>query len=184
MSLPSTRTRRSAIAVVPLRSACSWKSAASEYGSSPDEQPALHTLITGSGSAHERGNHALAQHGVRLPVPEQLRDVDRQRVEQLVVLGVIVVEHACVLGVRVHAPRAHAHRDAAAQALVLVARAAEAAIGGDLHGQRREGGVGEIGGAITGPVAPRRGSCARSRSPGRARAPAPSSAPPRRAPAA
>ena len=40
---------------MPSRSAWWWNNAANEYGSSPEEQPALHTLSTGSGSAHSAG---------------------------------------------------------------------------------------------------------------------------------
>ena len=50
----------------------------------------------------------------------------------------IAVEHARVVGVRVHAARAHAHRDAPAQAFLLVARAAEAALARDLARERDE----------------------------------------------
>ena len=76
----------------------------------------------------QRRNDVRRHRRVRLPVPEELGDVDRQRVEQPVVLGAVGVEHARVVRVRVHAARAHAHRDAPAQALLLVARAAEAAL--------------------------------------------------------
>ena len=142
MSLPSTRTRLPSWPRAPTRSACRWKSAASEYGSSPDEQPALHTLIAGDVALPQRRHDLLGDRAVRLPVPEELRDVDRQRVEQLVVLGAVAVEDARVVGVGVHPAGAHAHGDAPAQALVLVARAAEAAVAGDLRGQLREARVG------------------------------------------
>ena len=55
MSLPSTRTRVASWPRAPTRSACWWKSAASEYGSSPEEQPALHTLIVGLARSHSAG---------------------------------------------------------------------------------------------------------------------------------
>ena len=82
------------------------------------------TLIGGSGRPQSAGI-TVRNHRVCLPVAEQLRDVDRERVEQPVVLAGVGVEHARVVRVGVHAARAHAHRDAPAQAFLLVARAAE-----------------------------------------------------------
>jgi hypothetical protein len=64
----------------------------------------------------------------RFDVAEELGDVDRERVEQLLVFPRVVIEQAGVVGVTVHAAGAHAHRDAALQAFVFVGAAADPAL--------------------------------------------------------
>src|SRR6185312_14944353 len=80
----------------------------------------------------ERRHDARRQHGVDLPIAEELRDVDGERIEQPIVLRSVGVEDVRVVVVGVNAARAHAHGDPAAQAFLFVARAAEPAVGGDL----------------------------------------------------
>src|SRR6476661_2779570 len=92
----------------------------------------------------ERGDHPLRHGGERVEVAEELRDVDGERIEQAIVLRAVAVEHARIVVIRVHPPRAHADRDAAAKALLLVARTAEAALTRDLRRQCREPGVRQV----------------------------------------
>src|SRR5207247_7126302 len=66
-----------------------------------------------------------AQRIPRFDVAEELRDVDRERVEQLLILVRVAVEEGAVVLVRMYAAGAHAHRDPALQALVLVRPAAD-----------------------------------------------------------
>ncbi len=70
------------------------------YGSSPEARP-------GFGVAEELGN------------------VDRERVEQLLVLVRVVIENLAVVFVGMDAAGAHAHRDAALQTFILVRPAAD-----------------------------------------------------------
>jgi hypothetical protein len=68
----------------------------------------------------ERRDHVARERGEHLPVAEEARDADGQRVEQQIVLAAVAVEQARVVGIRVHAARAHAHGDAALEAPLLV----------------------------------------------------------------
>jgi len=74
----------------------------------------------------------------RLGVAEEFGDVDRERVEQQIVLVRVVVEQPGVVVEGVDAARAHPHGDAAAQAAVLVGIAGEAARPRDLPRERPE----------------------------------------------
>src|SRR5437899_1961300 len=79
-----------------------------------------------------------AQRFPRFRVAKELRDVDGEGVEQLLILARVVIEQPGVIGVGVDAARAHANRDAALQALFLVGFAADAALAGDLLRERLE----------------------------------------------
>ena len=84
----------------------------------------------------QRGNDLLLDDGVGLPVAEELRDVDRERSHETLVLPRIGVENSRVLGVARRAFRAHPNGDAPAQALVLVAGALKSAVARDLVHER------------------------------------------------
>src|SRR5690348_390098 len=83
----------------------------------------------------QHGHDVLRHRLVDCPVPEELRDVDREGVEEPVVLGAVAIENLRVLGVGVDALGPHAHGDAASQAFLLVVRAGEAAVLRDLARQ-------------------------------------------------
>src|SRR5688500_6947227 len=83
-------------------------------------------------------NHPLLDDCVRVPVAEELRDVDRECPVQPVVFLQIRVENPGVLRIAVGSLRAHAHTNAAPQTLVLVAEAAESPITGNLFHQGAE----------------------------------------------
>src|SRR5437899_9761292 len=90
-----------------------------------------------------------AQRFPRFRVAKELRDVDGEGVEQLLILARVVIEQPGVIGVGVDAARAHANRDAALQALFLVGFAADAALAGDLLRERLEAAL------VTPPAPPR-----------------------------
>src|SRR5690606_24000684 len=71
----------------------------------------------GSALQRERGEREARRRLPHFGIAEQLADVDRDRIEQARVLAGIALEQLRVFAVAVHAARAHAHRDAPAQAL-------------------------------------------------------------------
>src|SRR6266446_1160934 len=86
----------------------------------------------------QRRNDFVLDHGIRVPVPEELRHVHGQRSNQAIVFVRIAVERRRVIAGRHGLFGTHAYGDAAAQALVLVAGASEPSIARDLLDQRLE----------------------------------------------
>src|SRR5579859_3044761 len=72
----------------------------------------------------------------RLGIAEEFRDVDRERVEQLLILARVRIEQLAVILIRMDAAGAHAHGDPPPQTFVLVGFAAQAARFGDFLRER------------------------------------------------
>src|SRR5690606_37679415 len=73
----------------------------------------------------ERGDHLAAYQIPDLEVPEELADVDRDRLQQTIEFVRIRVHDQRVVAVSVDRARPHPHRDPAAEALLLVSVAVE-----------------------------------------------------------
>ncbi len=89
-------------------------------------------------ASHDLGEHALLDEVPQVPIAEEPADVDGDGGQQAFVLRRVGAQHAAVVRVAAHPGRPHAHRHAASEAGLLVARQGQARGLVDLAGQRRQ----------------------------------------------